>query len=141
MAAGVEAQIARALLDHLKSLVLSPALPVKWEDVRASQLDAPYLEPRIFRAPTQTVSIPSDSEDNVHTGFLQVDVVYPENSGAILPAEQAALVISHFKRGTVLQDGATRVEIILEPYLMSMVKDPPNERHPVTIRYQAYGSH
>lgn len=139
-----DSQIQRALLEHLRGLVTSPSMTIAYPDVKFSRPQGtspsaplPYLEASIFLAPTESFGIGDDSANEI-SGFLQVDVVYPENAGAIEPAEVAAQVISHFKRGTLLTEGSTKVKIDRPPYKMTPVKDPPYTRTPVTIRWQVF---
>lgn len=142
-AQGTEAQICRALLQRLMGLTLSPALPVAYPDqdftkpLDSSGKPLPYLEAAIFPAPTEAVTI-AHNGINSYAGFMQVTVVYPQNSGAIKPAEVAAKVIEWFKRGTKMADGTTTVQIIRPPYASPAFKDEPYTRTPVTVRYQAF---
>lgn len=140
-AVGTEAQIADALLTRLAELSLSPALQVAWPDKEFTPpkdglgKPEPYLEARLFEAPTEGIGI---SRHNQYQGFLQVTLVYPENAGAIVSKSVAAAVIQHFKRGTRLYSGSQRVDIIREPYLSPSIQDAPYTRTPVTIRYIAF---
>lgn len=142
-AVGIDAQINRALLARVASLVLSsPSLPVAYPDVaftppENSGVRLPYVHVKLFRAPTNNISVGHDAINQLQ-GILQLDICYPQGSGAIEPARQQALAISHFKRGTRMTDGETTVAIDLAPIAMSPVEDLPYVRHPVSIRWHAF---
>ena len=142
-ATGTEAQIARALLVRLGTLSLSPSLPISYPDqtftkpLDGSGKPLPYLEAAIMPAPTSAVTI-AHRGLNAYPGILQVTVVHPQSSGVIKPAEIAAKIIHHFKRGTKMADGGTTVQVVQPPYASQTFKDEPYTRTPVTVRYQAF---
>lgn len=141
-AVGTTSQITRALQAHLAALTISPAIEVMYFDVKKDKpfvngVPQPYLEAKVFRAPTETLAVDDDATA-MHVGFFQVDVVYPEGKGSIAPTQIADIVKDHFPRGTVLTDGSTKVRIDLDPYVMSQIKDGPYTRTPVSIRFRAF---
>lgn len=143
MAIGTTAKVTRALLQHLRGLTVSPAITVAWPDDRefvkpvSGGVPQPYLEAKLFRAPTETLSV-DEGGANAVVGFLQVNVVYPDGAGIMTPSELADLVILHFQRGTVLTEGDVKVLIDKAPYAMTPIDDKPYTKTPVTIRYQAF---
>lgn len=137
-AIGTEAQIVRALLARLQALALTPALPVAYPDVEFKPpATGMWLEAAIFQAPTEAVSIPHDGW-NSYTGFMQVTLVAPENTGQVQTAQVAAQIVNWFKRGTSMIDGATTVTIFKPPYASPTLEDRNTTRTPVTVRYQAF---
>jgi hypothetical protein len=142
MAVGVEAQISRALQERVRSLILSPALSIAYPDVgfekpQSNGVPLPYLEVKIFRAATDTLGVQHQSS-NRQAGILQIDVMFPQDSGDIEPTEICDLVASHFKRGTRMVDGSTTVHVDLAPTKMTPLKMPPYVSHPVSIRWHSF---
>jgi hypothetical protein len=152
MATGVDARISKALLDRLEAFTSSPAIIVSWPDVAtagSTVFEKPkdsngnpltYLEARLFWGPTEAISVDELSENDL-TGFLQITILRPKMLGEIGARELAALLIQHFRRGTVMTDGSVSVRVNRAPYAMTVIDDPPYTRTPVTVRWQAFAAH
>jgi hypothetical protein len=95
-------------------MTLTPACPVAWPNVK---FDAPagqrYL--RVSFMPTSTLGVGlADDSSNQHRAILQIDVMTPVTSsgeGITAPLAIAGQVATHFKRGTRLYRGPTRILI------------------------------
>lgn len=144
MADTTEGIIANLLQAGLDSLTLSPSLAVAW----SGQTFAPapdgngnpvaYLEAQLLPNATITRTI-NDDGSNRHQGFLQVSVMYPIDKSGIIPAfDIAGLVISHFKKGTVLSGSGVTVRIIQQPFVAPPLPDGDRMRVPVSIPYTAF---
>lgn len=138
----LDAQVARAILERLRSITTSPVLPIAYPDTKFTRPadNGPYLQASLFFATTATISI-GDDDPNQILGFLQVEVVWPEGRGEQEASEVASQVIDHFSRGTVMTEGTTKVKVVQAPYKMTVLKDPPYTRTPVTVRFESFASH
>lgn len=136
MANGIEAKIYNALAYRLSQLVFSPSIPVAWPNVQFSvPVSNKWLQLHEFPAPTVALSVGHDGT-NQYTGFIQISVFWPLNTGLVQPNEIASSIISHFKRGTrITLDGVT-VETTQAYRSRAIYED--RVMIPVTINYRSF---
>lgn len=139
MAAGTDAIILAALLDHLASLTFTPALPIAYPgvDFPAAGQTKPKDYLAAFFLPNQTVSYPVGDGAYMHRGFLQVSVFCQPGSGLIKPLDIAGKVIGHFPKNTVLFSGAVKVKIPREPWASIPIQEDDRVHIPVSIPYES----
>lgn len=138
-AVGVEAQITEALLDRVKTLGVSLALPVAYPDVAFPAVGQPkpdsWVEAAILRVQTQGIGISAWDE---HAGILQVTVVTKQfpAGGTKTPTQIADAVAAWFPRNWFDPSGLVRV--FEKPAVASPIADAPYTRTPVSIRYRTF---
>ncbi|WGM31498.1 phage tail terminator-like protein [Brevundimonas sp. NIBR11] len=130
------AVVTALLLQQCESLVISsPAMPIAYPDVAFSPpADGKYLRVELFKNAPFWEGLASGRIDQ---GLLQIMVVWPRNRGIIKPAEVAALVEEHFKKGTRMTGSGVTVKVNREPYSSSPITSPDKSETPVTIPWIA----
>ncbi len=104
MTTGIEAGIFDALLFRLTQLTTT--LGILYPGLETTP-DENHLEARIVPNSVFQVTF-GDAGFNRHEGLMQIDVVWQKGVGIIAPAEEASLVVAHFKRGTaIVRNGLT----------------------------------
>jgi hypothetical protein len=109
-----ETDLVEGLFAHLHAMTLTPALPIAWPNVKFEPgAGQRYL--RVSFMPTSTTGVGlADDSSNQHRAILQIDVMTPittKGEGIKAPLDIAGQVASHFKRGTRLYRGSTRILI------------------------------
>lgn len=108
------------LCARLKSLSLTPALPVAWPDVHfVPPSDQKFLEALFFVNPTE-----SEIGYTHESGIFQVNVFWPTGLGRVAPLAIAEQVKAHFAKGTSLSEN---VRLDRAPWIGSAISS--NERN------------
>ena len=132
------AQIAKALLDHVATLVIGdPPLPIampEHADGFKPPADGKYLEVRYFPNATAWEGLAAGALDQ---GLLQITVVWPKNEGVITPNQIAGQVMAHMPKNRVLFEGPTKVKINREPRAAAPISDDTEVRIPVIFSWVA----
>lgn len=133
------AVVTALLLQQCESLVISsPAMPIAYPDVafdpKTKAPDGKYLRVDLFKNAPFWEGL---SSGRIDQGLLQIMVVWPRNRGIIKPAEVAALVEEHFKKGTRMTGSGVTVKVNREPYSSSPITSPDKSETPVTIPWIA----
>lgn len=140
MATTPEGAIQKALLDRLETLVLTPAHPVAWPNVKFTKpSDNRYLEARFIPNGAERVFIGS-TEPHKRIGFLQVNVRDGIDQGPRV-VETAGLVAAHFVADLRLSaDLDLSVRIISAPDVNDMIVEraPPGVLVPVLIPFECW---
>ncbi len=131
----VEGIIYDGLCEHLSTLVLSPTMPVAWENTRYERSKDGFLEPQQFPIPTEQVTLGTNGQ-NRHIGIFQVTINWPLGKGAETPKHMAGDIIRHFKRGTVITKDGETIKIITPPGIDTGFPEDDFYRLPVSIRYR-----
>lgn len=137
MATTVEGKIADALLAHIGTLTLSPALPVAYPNVPFSPPSGTYLE-AAFLPNTNTNLFIGNSDPTQHQGLLQVTVIYKPANGIVKPNDIAGAIVAHFAKGTRLTSGGVTVRVYDKPSVAAPLQDADHLRIPVTVRYRGF---
>lgn len=137
MAEGVDTRIMEAFYDALRDLA---SYPIAWPARAFSPPAGPYWRVAFLPAQPEAFSLaPAGSND--HRGIFQVSLLWPEGDkgpGETVPREVAAVVVEHFKRGTVLDNEGVRVRIISPPWAAALLSEPGRVHVPVSIPYVAF---
>ena len=132
MTTGIEAGIFDALLFRLSELVTT--LDVFYPGIESTpvgnHLDARIVPNTVFQ------STFGDEGFNRHEGLMQIDVVWKKGVGIIAPAEEASLVVAHFKRGTSITRNSLTVRT-RPPRMSQPVPDGGWIRLPVIVPWFA----
>lgn len=139
MATGTDAIILAALLDHLGTLVFSPALKIAMPGVNFPT--AGQSKPDNYLAvsflPNRTASMAVGVGPNVHFGLLQVSVLWKSGAGLVKPLDAADRVITHFAKNTVLFSAGRKVKISRKPWAASPLQEDDRVLIPVSIPYES----
>lgn len=140
MAQGTDATILAALLDHLGTLTLTPALPIAMPGVPfpAAGQTKPKDYLAAFFLPNQTTNSELGVGQEQHRGLFQVSVFWSSGSGLIKPLDVAGRVIEHFAKGTTLHSGGLKIIIDRKPFAASPIQEDDRVHVPVTITYHAF---
>ena len=137
MASGVEARIAELLFEYIGTLSLSQSLNYAEPSVSFTpEAGTPYI--RVDHLPNGVETLAVGSGENVHTGLLQLSVMWPVGEGAIAPLEIASELQSAFDKGLLLNDAVVRLKFNTRPSVTGPIYDGPFVMYPVTIQYSAY---
>lgn len=140
MPSGVEANIFRALMEHLMTLVFTPALPIAAPNVvfpPAGQTKPDnYLSVTFLPNRTDTLSIGNGHQR--HQGILQVSVFWKSGNGIVKPLDVADRIIKHFAKGTVLEGQGLKVKIGRKPWAAPPLQDAAYIQVPVSIEYVTF---
>lgn len=74
----------------------------------------------------------------VYPGILQLMVVDQVDTGTGETTALCDLIVSYWPKGRELQSGGVRVQIEVEPDVLSPVQDGHKTETPVSIRYRCY---
>lgn len=130
------AAVRNALIAHLETLVLIPALEIAWPE-EAETFDPPpsqYLEVSFFQNAPRFEGLTDGVLDQ---GLLQVTVVWPKNRGLDEPLKVADLVRAHFQSEQPLFGTGVKVKITGQPWIASPLSEPTQVRVPVSIPWTA----
>lgn len=140
MATGTEASILTAMLSHLGTLTLSPAMAVAYPGVNfppAGQTKPDnYLSVTFLPNRTDTLSIGNGHQR--HQGILQVSVIWKSGNGIVKPLEVADAIIRHFDKGTRLRSGAVVIQIDRKPWAAGPLQEQDRVQIPITIPYTSF---
>lgn len=135
--ATVESTIPSVLFARVAELALTSVLPVSYPDIPFTPPASAYLEVR--HLPNSNVNLfVGDDAPIQYRGLLQITVVYPSGKGIVAPNEVAGKLVDHFKKGTVLRSGATKVRVYEKPSVAPSSQDTDRVRIPVTIKYNCF---
>jgi hypothetical protein len=139
----LHAAIPNAMLGHLATFASqqSPAIAVSWPDVSFSPPNGqPYLEAVHVPNRSETIGIADDAHA-LHEGFLQVAVMWPAGSGGLIAATNlAGEILSHFAKGTKLEDSDVIVKIDRSGWVVPYLQEATHIRLPVLIPYVCFGA-
>lgn len=142
MATGIDAIILAALLDHLATLVLSPALPVAYPGVlfpaAGQQKPDNYLQVSFLPNRTDTLSVGKGQQ--MHQGILQVSVYWKAGIGYVKPLDVADRIIKHFAKGTRIISGTVKIKVDNKPWVSGPVQEGDRVQFPVTIPYRSFNA-
>lgn len=140
MATSEDAIILSTLLDHLGTLVLSPALPIAQPGVQfppaGQTLPKNYLA--VTFLPNKTERLTLGDEPQLKNGMLQISVFWGAKEGLIKPLDVAGRIISHFNNARFVSSGV-RIAIVGEPWSAPPIQTVDRTNTPVTIDYRALG--
>lgn len=128
-----------ALIEHLESLVLTPAHDLVWPeptDTFVPDATGRYLEARISFNRQRWQGLAGGT---LEQGLLTVTVIWPKNRGEHGPIAAAQAVRDHFTVEPVLSlfHGGTKTKISGAPYLSGPFSEPVSMRVTVTIPWTA----
>lgn len=112
----------------------TPALPIAWEGWAFSP-NGTYLRVDMNTAEPDDPALGQGLQR--HRGVYQVSVFVPTGSGPVTAESKAADIAALFARGTVMNQGSTKVEIYRTPQVGRLMPDGPYSFVPVTIWYRA----
>jgi hypothetical protein len=136
--ATVEGNIEAALLDRVRTLVLSPALPVAWPN-RAFKPPAPGAYLRVDHLPNRNDRFLMGGADPHHRrGILQVTVISPLNQGPSPATKIAGEVAAHFPADLALYLEDIKVTITEAPSGAPAFTTDVSWNAPVSIRYECF---
>lgn len=140
MAVGTDAIIMAALLDHLQTLVFTPALQIAMPGIDFPKTGQPKPDNYLaaFFMPNETSNTELGAGQEQHRGMLQVSVFWKKGAGHVKPLEAADKIITHFAKGTTLNSGGLKIMIDRKPYAAQPMQDTDRVQVPVTIRYHAF---
>jgi hypothetical protein len=136
MATGIETRILEALNAQLAALVLSPVVPIAWQNKSFTPSGA-YLRPWLLPVRTDALTV-SVLGSNDYAGLYQVDVFWPSGSGLTDPMERASAIAAHFKRGTRISREGITVRIDDPPWPGPALQEPNWIQVPVSVPYRAF---
>ena len=139
----VEVAIESALLSKAQAFAAAQSLTISLPNIAftppAVSTSAKYLRASFMPAPSIALGI-SNTSNNQHYGFMQLDVFYGQGSGEYAPGRIASAIISYFPRGLKLVKDGTTTQIIKQAYRGPMLKDDPWMMIPVTIPYVCFAT-
>lgn len=140
MATETDALIMVAFLEHLKLLVLTPALPIALPGITfpsgGGAKPDNYLQASFLPNVTETLSVGSGHQ--MHRGVFQVSVWWKAGDGFVKPLDVAGAVIRHFPKGMKLYAGDVGVKIDGKPWTSAPVQGDDRAQIPVTIAYNSF---
>ncbi len=128
MTTGIEAGIIDALLFRMSEF--TTILEISWPNIDTVP-DGNYLDVSIIPNTVDQSSFGADGF-NRHDGLMSVSVLWEKGVGVILPAEEASLIVAHFKRGTVIVKNGVSVRTG-PPRIAQAFPDGSRMRLPVII--------
>lgn len=128
MTTGIEAGIVDALLNHLVGFTTT--LEIAWPGLDITP-DGDYLDVSIIPNTVIQSSFGTDGF-NRHDGLMSIGVLWKKGVGVIAPAEEASLIVAHFKRGTVITKNGVSVRTG-PPRTAQAISDGSRMRLPVII--------
>ena len=130
-----ETDIWDALSAHLRALTLSPAHPIAWPNVDYTPPNGhKFLRINEFPAIANPITLNNGAIE--YRGFIQIDVFGPLKVGLNTQKAIAAAVATHFKAGTVLFSGSTKLRISSAVVGANLISDP-RMMIPVTVNWSA----
>lgn len=139
----VEVAIESALLSKAQAFATAQSITISLPNVAftppAVSTSAKWLRASFMPAPSIALGI-SNTSNNQHYGFMQLDVFYGQGAGEYAPGRIASAIIAYFPRGLKLVKDGTTTQIIKQAYRGSMLKDDPWMMIPVTIPYVCFAT-
>ena len=135
--------IKAALLKRATAMVLDPAMPLSVWDRKfdkpkdESGKPLPFIEAKIFTAPTVDLSI-GENDENQLTGFLQLNLNWPQDAGEAKPASVVGQIVNYFRRGRQMGSGPIVVEIHKMPKDATPFLQSPYSVTQITVPYQVF---
>ncbi len=127
-------EIKKALERHLS--LLTPALSTAYENVAFTPVaGTPYQ--RVVVTTDKMVDPVMGSAYRREEGELQVFLAYPQGKGSSEVLTRAALVQSHFKRGTTLTEGNIQINFYSTPKIAGSLMTTDRLVVPVLVSYVA----
>jgi hypothetical protein len=134
--ATIEERIEAALIDRVRALILSPALPLAWPN-NVAEPPPPYLRIDFFRNRNERIAI-KGSLPHRRLGILQITVVTPLNAGPSNATSIAGRVAEHFPADLVLDYDGVSVRIEAAPDVLSGSKEDASYDVITSIRYECF---
>lgn len=133
-----EANIPSLLMQWLADMVHSPPLRIAWPNTKFTPpASGDWLEVAYLPNTNVNQFLASDDE-TLHRGLFQVTVVSELDKGLTAPLDLAGAVVERFASGTILYGDGFKIRVTDKPSVASPIKDAPNLRTPVTVRWQAF---
>lgn len=125
----------RAALESALSGI-SPAISTAYENAPFTPVVGTVYQ-RVFLIPAEPDNMEAH-DSRMELGYMQVDLMYPENTGPAAATTRAELIRSTFYRGATFTSGAVTVRITNTPEITS--GEPEEGRYPVRvkIKYQSF---
>lgn len=116
---------------------MSPALSTAWENNPFTPPDPTTAYQQAFVIFAEPDNMEAHSS-HMELGFMQVDLMYPENTGSGAAMARAELIRSTFYRGATFSSGAANVLITHTPEIAR--GEPEEGRYPirVKIKFQSF---
>lgn len=114
---------------------MTPALSTAWENVPFTTPTSAYQVAHLMFAQPDNATIGHDYHQEI--GMLQVDLMYPENTGSSAAYTRAELIRDTFYRGATFTAGGVSVIIERTPEIMPGTNDGGRYILPVRIRFFA----
>lgn len=131
----VESDIESALLARVASLVLSPVLPISYENIDfAPPDDGLYAKVQHFPNGTTRYS-QTGSDPKQRIGILQLTVVTPLNQGPSNATLIAGQIAEHFPADLIMRSGAVKVTVTDAPSIAPAIKADASHDVPLSIPY------
>lgn len=132
--------ILATLLDHLNTLVFTPALPIAEPGITFPAVGDPmpdnYLA--VFYLPNQTRQVTIGDDPQQKRGLLQVSVFWEAGVGLVKPFDVAGAIVNHFKNRVLVTGNGTAITIYQEPWAASPIQEDDRVQIPVTVPYSAF---
>lgn len=140
MATSTEAMILAALLDHLKTLVFSPVLPVAEPGIAFPAIGntKPDNYLAVYFLPNQTRQVTLGSDPQQKRGLLQVSVFWKAGAGLIKPLDVAGAVVAHFANQRLTTGNGTVITVYADPWAASPIQEDDRVQIPVTVPWSAF---
>jgi len=104
-------KIRAALEAHLNSM---PAISTAWENANFDPvIGTPYQRVNMLYAEPNDLTMGATRRREI--GIFQITLCYPEGNGSVSAHDRFDLVVTHFKRGTVLSFSGANVLITKTP--------------------------
>lgn len=136
----IEWHIGEALLDRVRTLVVSPVLPIAWPNITFDPAkDGPggYIRVQHLPNTNNRLFIGSD-EPSQRLGLLQLSVFSPLDEGEQKSREIGGQIAAHFSTDTRMVHGGIAVRSVKHPDVGPTLTDGPYIQTPVTVEYDVY---
>lgn len=130
-----EAQVLAALIGRVKTLALTPPIPLAYREIPAERPES-YIEVDYLPNEAQRRYLAGDRLDR--EGILQLSLCLPIGQFEIVYRETAAQIAAHFPGDMRLTSGATIV-LIVKSVVGRGLPDGAHWRTPVSVYYRARG--
>ena len=135
----IEENIEAALFDRVRTLAMSPDLPLAWPNnsfVPPSPLST-YLRVDLFRNRNERIGI-KGSAPHRRPGILQITVVASLNAGPSAATAIAGQVAEHFPADLLLDYDGVTVRVTSAPDVLSAEKEDASWDVPVSVPWVSY---
>lgn len=138
MATNHEESVETTLMEHLATLITTPATTIAEPDWPFTG-SPPYLRANII--PTRSGAITESGGMKRHAGILQIDVVTERNKGRLTAIQIIDQVCQHFRMGVLIwgSDGRN-IQIIEPPVPQAPFYDENETVTPVDIYYSSFST-